>query len=102
MLCQGVFVFKSVQAKEGGSFINQMGQQVNYNPSFEVKFDEVDENNIITERKIKVSQDEKELVEKIKEIKPYTKAIFSFDVGFNAKGTTLKLKDVCLPEKKDK
>lgn len=93
MKCQGVFIFKSIQSKEGGSFTNQNGQPIVYKPSYEVKFDDLVD-NVPTERKIKVSEDETTLIQKIKELKPYTRYLFTFDVNFISKGTSLKLLDI--------
>lgn len=93
MKCQGVFVFKSIQSKEGGTFTNQQGQPITYKPSYEIKFDDIVD-NVPTERKIKIPEEELDLIDKIKKLKPYTRNLFTFDVSFNSKGTSLKLLDI--------
>jgi hypothetical protein len=100
MKCQGNFIFKGIRQKEGGEFVNANGQTIKYQPSWEVKFDDVDENNVINERKIKVSTDETVLVQKLLSVKPYTKVVMEFDVSFNSKGTSMKLVDIGSAEPK--
>ena len=94
MRCKGRFIFKGIRAKDGGEFTNANGQKIQYQPSYEVKFDDVDENNVINERKVKVSLEQKELVEKLMVAKVYSPLVFEFEIGFNSKGTSLKLLDV--------
>lgn len=90
MICKGLFIFKNIKRKDGGEFTNQQGQRVSYKPSYEVKFDEMVDGEAC-ERKIKVAEDENELIQILSTFKTYQKVIFEFEVGFNSKGITLKL-----------
>lgn len=100
MKCQGQFIFKSIKKKDGGSFVNQAGQEIKYNESFEVKFDEITAEGDCIERKTKLAIDELDLYSKISRLEQYKPCIFVFDVGFNSRGVTLKLIDAGLPKEK--
>lgn len=101
MKAEGKFIFKSIKAREGGEFTNQQGQKIQYQPSFQVKFDEYLDGEA-KERSIKVSQEQVELISKLKAFKPYSQVELVFDVGFNATGCFIKLLDVNqLKETKD-
>ena len=100
MKCRGQFIFKSVKKKDGGTFTNQAGQEINYNESFEVKFDEITEEGDCIERKTKIGTNEIELFSKLSRLEQYKPAIFEFGVGFNSRGVTLKLIDVGTPKEK--
>lgn len=99
MRTKGKFIFKGIKHRDGGKFINQQGQEISYNDSYQVKFDEVDENNECFERIVKVSKEETELINKLTKLDVYKPVIFEFEVGFNTKGITLKLIDVQAPSK---
>lgn len=90
METKGKFIFKSIKAREGGKFTNQVGQVIEYPASQQVKFDEVIDGESI-ERKIKVSNDQVQLIALLSELKPYTWVNLIFEVGFNANGCYLKL-----------
>ena len=90
MICKGLFIFKNIKRKDGGEFVNQQRQKDSYKPSYEVKFDDMVDGEAF-ERKIKVSEEEGDLIQILSTFKTYQKVIFDFDVGFNSKGITLKL-----------
>ena len=52
MKTKGKFIFKGVKHRDGGKFVNQQGQEISYNDSYQVKFDEVDENKECFERTV--------------------------------------------------
>ncbi len=101
MKTKGKFIFKGVKHRDGGKFVNQQGQEISYNDSYQVKFDEVDENNECFERTVKVSKDEIDLVNKLNRLEIYKPVILEFEVGFNTKGITLKLIDAQVPSAKN-
>lgn len=90
MKTEGIFIFKSIKEREGGEFTNQSGQVIKYPASHQVKFDEYVEGESI-ERKIKVSNEQIQLIASLQNLKPYSKAKLGFDVGFNSNGCYLKL-----------
>jgi len=79
MKCEGSFIYRGIEEKEGGEFINNNNQKVKFDPTYQVKVDEEVENNIV-ERKYKFSRSNVELAEKFKRLKPYTKIIIAFDI----------------------
>lgn len=99
MKAEGNFIFKSIKAREGGEFVNQQGQKIQYQPSFQVKFDEYVDGEA-KERSIKVAQDQIDLVTKLKAFNPYTQVGLVFDVGFNVTGCFIKLVDANELQKK--
>ena len=52
MQARGKFVFKSLERKEGGKFINEKGEEINYGASYQLKVDE-NKDGVINERKLK-------------------------------------------------
>lgn len=102
MIAEGNFIFKGIRKKDGGEFVNTQGQKIKYDASYEVKFDEVTEDNECFERKVKVSLENKELIEKLLNAKIYSKIHLIFEVGFNTRGITLKLIDAQSLNKKNK
>lgn len=99
MRCKGIFVFKGIKHKDGGKFVNQQGQEISYTDSYQVKFDEINDDNECTERVVKVSKDEVDLINKLAKFDIYKKVVLEFEVGFNTRGITLKLIDAQLPSK---
>lgn len=70
MQAKGKFIFKSLERKDGGEFVNEKGQNVKFDASYQLK---VDENNdgVINERKLKVSQKNDALIQKLMKKNPY-------------------------------
>lgn len=79
MLCKGTLIFKSIDKREGGTFKNDKGQDINYDSSYIIKVDEV-KGKDVNERKFKFPQTNKVLFESFSEIEPYTKVDITFDV----------------------
>lgn len=93
MKAEGTFIFKQIKSRDGGEFTNQTGQVIKYNASHQVTFDEKDEKGELHERKIKVSNDQVELIAFLSKTKSYSWVDLVFDVGFNQNGCYLKLID---------
>lgn len=64
MQARGKFIFKSLERKDGGEFVNQNGQNVKFDASYQLKVDE-NNNGVINERKLKVSQKNDVLIQKL-------------------------------------
>ena len=72
-------VYKSVSKKDGGEFINDKGEKIQYDPSYVVKFDE-EVNGEIQERRLKFPLSNKTLYGKLSELSPYSKITLVCDV----------------------
>ena len=81
MQAKGLFIFKSLEKKDGGKFTNERGQEVSYAESYQLK---VDENNggSINERKLKISKDNDVLIQKLMKKNPYDKIELLCDIQF--------------------
>lgn len=79
MKCEGIVIYKGIEKREGGVFKNDKGQEINYNSSYVIKFDEV-VNGKIDERKLKFPEANTVLEHKFKELEPYTKVKIFCDV----------------------
>lgn len=87
MKCFGEFVFKSLRKREGGTFKNDKGQDVNYDEAYVLKVDEVS-NDGVDERTLKIDKNNTVLLNKLQNKKPYDKINLVCDVvlyGANAK-----------------
>ena len=93
MLCKGTQIFKSIDKREGGTFKNDKGQDINYDSSYIIKVDEV-KGKDVNERKFKFPQTNKVLFESFSEIEPYTKVDITFDVVINTNACKLVPVDV--------
>lgn len=93
MLCKGTLIFKSIDKREGGTFKNDKGQDINYDSSYIIKVDEV-KGKDVNERKFKFPQTNKVLYDKFVDIEPYTKVDITFDVEINTKTCKLVPVDV--------
>lgn len=67
----GEFVFKGIEERAGGEFVNDKGQAIKYDGSYILKVDEKTEKGIY-ERKLKIAKDNMALVNKLKGIEVYT------------------------------
>ena len=81
MQSKGKFVFKSLEKKDGGKFINEKGQEVVYDSSYQLRIDE-NKNGVISERKLKVSQKNDILIQKLMKLQPYDKIELLCDIDF--------------------
>ncbi len=79
MQAKGNFIFKSLERKDGGEFVNEKGQNVKFDASYQLK---VDENNdgVINERKLKISQKNDILIQKLMKKNPYEKIELLCDI----------------------
>ena len=79
MKCDGVVIFKAIDKRQGGTFKNAQGQEIDYDASYVIKFDELSGNGI-NERKLKFPASNKSLYEKFENFEPYTKVHITCDV----------------------
>lgn len=75
----GEFVFKGLEEKAGGEFVNDKGQNIKYDGSYVLKVDEIQDDKI-NERKFKVDLKNTGLVDKLKKLKPYDKVTLECDI----------------------
>ena len=94
MKCQGRFVFKSLTHRDGGTFKNDKGEEINYNASYVLKVDEINEKGVINERKFKIDEKNSLLVNALKEFKAYQKILIVFEVTLYQTRTSLEIIDV--------
>lgn len=78
MICKGNFKFKSITKRDGGDFINEMGERIKYKPCFSLKCDELTDKGIF-ERTFKLPLDSK-LISIFSDMEPYTDIELTFDV----------------------
>lgn len=88
MEARGQFTFKSITPADGGSFTNEKGQVINYNPSYLLKLDELVEDKIF-ERRFKIQLENKTLIDSLLTLKPYDKINMKFDVLMYLNSTKL-------------
>lgn len=93
MLCKGTLIFKSIEKREGGTFKNDKGQDINYDSSYIIKVDEV-KGKEVNERKFKFPQTNKVLFESFSDIEPYTKVDITFDIVISTNACKLVPVDV--------
>lgn len=92
MKCVGKFKFKGLVKREGGSFTNDRGQEINYNASYLLKVDESTENGIY-ERGFKIPEDS-DLVLPLSKLQPYQDVTLEFDVNFY--GNSIKVVPIAI------
>lgn len=93
MYCKGILVYKGIEKREGGTFKNAQGQDINYDSSYVIKVDEIKDNSP-TERKFKFSQNNKTLFSKFNDIEMYTRVSITFDVVISTNSCKLVPVDV--------
>jgi len=81
MQARGKFIFKSLERKDGGKFTNERGQEVNYDASYQLKVDE-NKDGVINERKLKISQKNDVLIQKLMKKNPYEPIELLCDIDF--------------------
>lgn len=79
MKAKGNFVFKGLDKRAGGEFINDKGQSVKYHESYILKVDEVTDGSI-NERKLKVDVNNTSLLNELNKLQPYDKIDLECDV----------------------
>lgn len=80
MKCQGNFVFKTLTHRDGGTFKNTDGNEVNYPSAYILKVDENLSNGEINEHKFKIDEKNSILVNAFKEFDAYQKIVLEFEV----------------------
>lgn len=88
MKCVGEFIYKGVERREGGEFINAQGQAIKYDESYILKLDEKTEKGIY-ERRLKISKNNSSLVGKLKSLEDYSKIKLSCEVNFYGNKVTV-------------
>ena len=88
MKCVGEFVFKGIEERQGGEFVNDRGQNIKYDGSYILKVDEKTDKGIY-ERKLKINKDNITLVNKLKSIEVYKPIKISCDVSFYGNKVTV-------------
>ena len=82
MKVKGIFMFKSVQEREKGSFTNKKtGKVIDYDSCYVLVADEVEESGKITERRFKIAKENVDLVNELSVLDPYTKINLVFDIS---------------------
>ena len=69
MKAKGEFVFKGLDKRAGGEFLNDKGQKVSYNEAYVLKVDELVDGSI-NERKLKIDTANTSLIDNLKKLKP--------------------------------
>lgn len=79
MKCEGEFVFKGIETKEGGEFTNERGQVIKYSPTNQIKLDEI-RGTKTEERTFKFPVENKQLAEKFKSLRLYENIVVAFNI----------------------
>ena len=80
MVGSGDLVFKSIEERAGGKFVNDRGQEIEYQKCYILKCDEVTTNGIV-DFKLKIAEKWKSLINTFKSFEPYTKIHLNFWCG---------------------
>lgn len=99
MKCIGDFIYKGIEKRDGGEFVNDKGQAVKYDDSYVLRVDEV-VNGVSYERKLKVSKKNTTLVTKLQALELYKPVKLSCDVTFY--GNTVRVIPVELIDSNNK
>lgn len=91
MKCQGNFIFKTFSYREGGTIKDDKGNDIKYFPAYILKVDEIEENGEINERKFKITEDKKNLIEALNKVDAYQKIILEFNVKLYSTKVSLDL-----------
>ena len=93
MKCKGEFIFRGIERRDGGNFINDKGETISYKPSYKLKVDEQTENGLI-ERIFKISEEQTQLINVFQTLDNYSKIIILFDITFFGTKINLVPEDV--------
>lgn len=93
MYSKGFLVYKGIEKRDGGTFKNDKGQDVNYDSSYVIKMDEI-KDDVINERKFKFPTSNKVLFDKFKKFERYENVLVTFDVVISANSCKLVPIDV--------
>lgn len=72
-------IFKGIEKREGGEFVNDKGQKIKYDGSYVLKADEQTDNGIY-ERRFKIPLTNVSLIESLKLKKAYDELTINFDI----------------------
>lgn len=72
-------IYKGIEKKDGGEFVNDKGQKIKYDGSYVLKADEQTENGIY-ERRFKIPLNNVSLIESLKLKKAYDEITVNFDI----------------------
>lgn len=86
-------VFKSVEKREAGSFVNDKGEEIKYDSSYVLKFDEIVD-GIINQRTLKFPTVNEVLYSKLSNLKPYDKIVLEVEVLLFDRGARVVPVDV--------
>ena len=82
MKAKGIFMYKSLQQREKGSFTNkETGEIINYDECYVLVADEINDSGKMTERRFKISKEDNVLAGEFSSLDPYTKVEIEFDVA---------------------
>ena len=79
MRAKGEFVFKGLDKRDGGKFLNDKGQEISYSDAYVLKVDEVKDGDI-SERKLKIDANNTFLIDELKKLKAYDKIELECDI----------------------
>lgn len=79
MKCIAKLIYKGIEKKDGGEFVNDKGQKITYDGSYLLKADEETENGIY-ERRFKIPLSNVSLVEALKNKKAYESISINLDI----------------------
>jgi len=88
MQATGKVIFKGIEYKEPGSFVNSQNKVVNYPASYKIKIDENVDGKIY-ERSMKIAESDMALVKRFQELKAYTPIVLECRVEMYASRVSL-------------
>ena len=81
MKAKGVFMYKGVSQRDGGTFKNDKGEDVAYGSCMVLTCDEILDDGTAKERKFKFKNEQTNLVNDFKVLDLYTKIEIEFDLA---------------------
>ena len=100
MICEGNFVYKGIEKRDGGEFENDKGQLIKFDSCYQVTVDEIQDGKA-EERKFKFPIKYSSLYEQFKSLKLYQSVIISFDVELYKTNVKLVPTDVVCEQEED-
>lgn len=101
MKARGEFVFKGIEKRSAGSFVDGNGKTVDYKEKTILKVDEVVEGSI-NERKLTVDTSNLGLIDRLKKLEPYSKFILECDIVLYQNGAKVVPIAICDSNNKSK
>ncbi len=80
MKTNGEFIFKTIEEREGGEFVNDRGQKIKYDGKYVIKLDEKSEDGKINDRRFSIDKKDTELINQFKSLPTYSDVKIEFDV----------------------